>query len=189
MNNTSAIISGEYYHVYNRAVGNELLFHTDNDYLKWIDCIKKYILPLSEIHAYCLLPNHYHLLLKIHDTCDGILFSKNMADAANSYAKWFNLIHKRKGSLFMRPFKRIQVTDNNYLLWCLWYIHRNPMHHHYTKNWDEWKYSSYSAYLSGKPSLITTSFMIDVFGGLDVLIKHHSIQAGEEVIRVIGLES
>jgi putative transposase len=187
-NNTQQIQPGEFYHVYNRAVGNETLFRSHKDYLTWIDTLKKYILPVAEIHAYCLLPNHYHLLIKIKDSTTPEFFSKSMSDAANSYAKFFNLSYDRRGSLFMRPFKRIHIDSNEYLIWCLWYIHRNPMHHGYTENWSEWKYSSYNVYTSGKLSLITTDFMIDIFGSLEILKAHHLLQTNEDLIHKISME-
>ena len=77
-----------------------------------------------------------------------------MSHTANAYAKWKNLTLGRKGGLFITPFKRKLITDDNYLIWCLCYIHRNPVHQGYTKNWSHWKYSSYKAYCYDKPALI-----------------------------------
>jgi putative transposase len=188
-NNLQPIIPGEFFHIYNRAVGNELLFETNGDYVHWIELLKKYSLPVCEIHAYCLLPNHYHLLIKVHETTDAERFSKQMSHAANAYAKWKNLGAGRKGGLFMTPFKRKHLTNDNYITWCLWYIHRNPQHHGYTKDWQLWKYSSFAVYNSDKPSVITKDFFINLFGSKELLLKYHEIQSGDDdIIQKISLE-
>lgn len=181
-NNQQAIIPGEFFHLYNRAVGDELLFQSDVDYDHWLDLLKQFLLPLCEIHAYCLLPNHYHLLVKIKEDADAVVFSKKTGDAANAFVKWKNLKYGRKGGLFMTPFKRKMITDEHYLIWCLWYIHRNPLHHHYSADWQNWKYSSYKAYTSEKPTLINKAFFLDLLGGKELFMKHHTLQAGEDSI-------
>lgn len=183
------ILSGNFFHIYNRAIGSELLFENDKDYLHWIELLKKYLLPVCDIHAYCLLPNHYHLLVKIHEVIEASVFSKKMAHAANAYAKWKNLTSGRKGGLFMTPFKRKLITDENYLIWCLWYIHRNPVHHGFTKDWQDWKYSSFNVYSSNKFSLLSKDFFINLFGSKELLLKHHLIQSGDyNIINKISIE-
>jgi putative transposase len=187
--NLQPIIPGEFFHIYNRAIGNDLLFETDIDYAKWIELLKKYLLPVCEIHSYCLLSNHYHLLIKVRETIETNVFSKQMANAGNAYSKWKNLTSGRRGGLFMTPFKRKHLTDNNYLTWCLWYIHRNPLHHGFTKEWQLWKYSSFAVYNSGKPSLITKDFFINLFGSIELLLNYHFIQSGDDdMINKISIE-
>lgn len=183
------IESGKFYHVYNRAIGGELLFHSEKDYLHWLDLLKRYLLPVCEIHAYCLLPNHYHLIVRVNANTNPGSFSKSMSNAANAFTKWANLTHNRKGGLFMTPFKRKLIENDAYLTWCLWYIHRNPLHHQYTSNWQTWKYSSYSAYTAGKYTLVTTNFFLSLFGGADALINYHQIQMeDDDAVNSISLE-
>lgn len=183
------IIPGGFYHVYNRAVGSELLFHNEVDYDHWLRLLKQFLLPVSEIHAYCLLPNHYHLLLRIKDDTTSGSFSKKISDAANAYVKWKNLKYSRKGGLFMTPYKRKLLESETYLIWCLWYIHRNPFHHQIVADWQNWKYSSYQAYTVDKPTLISKSFFFDVFGGKENFMKHHTIQSEEiNILTEVALE-
>lgn len=183
------IIPGEFFHIYNRAVGNELVFHNDVGYDHWLFLVKQYLLPLCEIHAYCLLPNHYHLLVKINNDINPADFSKKMSDAANAFVKWNNLKYGRKGGLFMTPYKRKLLQNEDYLIWCLWYIHRNPFHHQFVSDWKSWKYSSYHAYISDKPTLINRTFFLDLFGGKEMFVKHHTIQAEEiNIINKIAME-
>jgi putative transposase len=81
--------------------------------------------------------------------------------------------------LFMRPYKRLQIDSTEYLCWCLWYIHHNPTHHNYTKDWMNWTYSSYKAYISNHPTVINKTFLIELFGGLEEFINYHKMQSCE----------
>lgn len=183
------ITPGEFFHIYNRAIGNEILFHTDADYDHWFQLVKKFLLPVCEIHAYCLLPNHYHLLVRIQDHTDSADFSKKMSDAANAFVKWKNLKYRRKGGLFMTPYKRKLLQSEEYLIWCLWYIHRNPNHHQYAEDCKSWKYSSYQAYIMDKPTLVTKAFFLELFAGKENFIRHHLVQGEEiEIITKVALE-
>src|SRR5581483_9850926 len=83
------------YHIYNRAIGFEKLFTCVRDHLKFIDNVKEFILPQCHIFAYCLLPNHFHFLLQVKENPQQ--FSKGVADACNSYARYFNTKYNRKG--------------------------------------------------------------------------------------------
>ena len=65
--NIESLICGEVYHIYNKSVGNDVLFKTPKDYEFFLKKLKRFILPVSDLLAYCLIPNHFHLLLKIKD--------------------------------------------------------------------------------------------------------------------------
>lgn len=62
-NNLQPILSSNFFHLFNRAIDNELLCENDKDYLHWIALLKKYMLSVCDNYAYCFLPNHYHLLV------------------------------------------------------------------------------------------------------------------------------
>jgi putative transposase len=129
-----------------------------------VESFKKYVLPFCELYAYCILPNHYHLLLRIKFDIDAACFSKAMSDAANSFCKWYNKEYNRKGSLFIRPFKRKLIEDDHQLAWTTWYIHRNPMHHGYCNNWALWKFSSFQMFFTQKPTSLRRDFILEFFG-------------------------
>jgi REP element-mobilizing transposase RayT len=186
--NIQPLTSGCIYHIFNRAVGNEKLFIREADHFKWIELFKKYVLPLCELYAYCLLPNHYHLLLRLNFNTPAVDFSKAMSDSANSFSKWHNKEYKRKGSLFMRPFKRKLIEDDHQLSWTTWYIHRNPMHHGYTMDWSSWKFSSFQMFLNEKPTALNRNFILDFFGNKEELIKQHNLNADETMINLIAIE-
>ena len=119
VNKEETLICGETYHIYNRAVGDETLFKSEKDYKYFIKKLKRFIIPVANIYAYCLIPNHFHLLLSIKESDDisGLqnieeqeyskFISKVFSNFFNSYSKSFNKIHQRQGRLFIKPFKRI----------------------------------------------------------------------------------
>ena len=132
---------GNYYHVYNRGTNRQLIFRSNENYLfllrrfgealpgKWITVI-----------AYCLMPNHYHFLLRQ----DGeVAISDLMQQTFNSYSKAFNKMYDRTGTLFEGPFKSIHVDKDNYLIHLCRYIHRNPLEANLVKDVQNWKYSNY----------------------------------------------
>ena len=171
--NTIPLEQDKIYHIYNRANGSEKLFLSQQDYLRFIDRLKICLLPCAEFYAYCLLPNHFHFLLRIIATTNN--FSRSMSNFSNSYAKYFNLKYGRKGGLFMTPFKRKLIETDASLAWITWYIHRNPLHHGFSNDWQNWQWSSYKAYISKSNTAIQTSYLLNFFGGPDQLIRHHRI--------------
>jgi REP element-mobilizing transposase RayT len=175
--NTLFVEPGLFYHICNRAVGNEQLFRHFFDYNDWMMDLEKIILPVANLHAYCILDNHYHLLVRIRECTNGMAFSKSVNRLQSIHAKRFNYKYQRKGSLFISPFNRIPVKDDAQLAWVLWYIHRNPLHHGKTENWEDYSYSSYCYYKYNRASFLDTSYMFDFFGGQDQLIQHHQSQA------------
>ncbi len=164
------------YHIYNRATGSELLFTTTGDYTRFLKCMEKYLLPFMGIWCYCLMPNHFHLLITIKEKSTGKEISKALSDCCNAYTKWLNTATGRKGNLFMRPFKRNKIENDNHLAWTVWYIHRNPMHHHYSQDYSEWKYSSFKAICNDTASKICREHVLSFFGGVEKFILFHKVQ-------------
>ena len=180
------IIPGCFYHICDRAVGNELLFRRPEDYSDWMQRVEKFLLPFVELHAYCLMNNHYHLLIRALETTDHKLFSKQMAKLQSTYAKEYNRNYDRKGGLFMRPFARREILNEAQLAWVFWYIHRNPLHHGISLNWETWPYSSYPFYLNKEPTLLTTQFCTELFGGTDQLKAFHIMNANAFKTEYLG---
>ncbi|HEY8396924.1 MAG TPA: hypothetical protein VIK80_03220 [Flavihumibacter sp.] len=166
-----------FYHVYNRAVGKESMFRSRTDYLEFMNRMKEFVLPVAEIHAFNLLPNHFHFMLKPLSTTTPDLMSRELNRLQSTYAKFFNRKNDRKGGLMQRPFGRKAVKDDGQLTWLLWYIHRNPLHHHITNQWETYPYSSYPHYFQESSEFVTTSYMLEYFGGLANLKAHHQQHA------------
>jgi REP element-mobilizing transposase RayT len=115
--------------------------------------------------AYCLMPNHYHFLLKQIGTtsagrCIQLLF--------NSYTKAFNVMERRTGTLFESPFKAIEVDDPDYLRSLCRYIHRNPVKANLVHQPEEWEFSNYQEWIGLREDvLVDKDFIILNFQSID----------------------
>jgi len=99
--------------------------------------------------------------------------SKQFSNLFNAYTKAFNNMYGRMGSLFIPRFKRKQITDDHYFTNVICYIHRNPIHHGFSKTLMEWPWSSYKPILENNSTLINASEIINWFGGREQYIAIH----------------
>ncbi len=136
-------IANQYYHIYNRAIADHLLFKEDRNYVYFLSRTQKYLSNISDILSYCLMPNHYHLILKLK-TND---LSCAMHKLALSYVVSFNRAYGQKGHLFQGTYQRKHITDLSYLLHLSRYIHLNPVKARLVKKAEQWDYSSYQDYV------------------------------------------
>ena len=134
-------VQGEYYHIYNRGCNRELIFRSHENYRFLLRRVKHY-LPEYQISviAYCLMPNHYHFLLRQ----DGTQPISTLIQAIfNSYTKAFNKMHGRSGTLFEGPFQAVHIAEERYLVHLCRYIHRNPLDAGLVAHPADWLYSNY----------------------------------------------
>jgi len=134
-----------WYHILNRGRRKELIFIDKKDYYRFIDLLKD----TSEqwnlrIAAYCLMPNHYHLLVQTPDAN----ISRCMRHIDGVYTQRFNRHHKCDGPLFRGRYKSILVDADSYLLQLVRYIHYNPLKAGLTDRIDRYLWSSHRGYLS-----------------------------------------
>jgi putative transposase len=187
-----------YYHIYNHANGFDDLFKETENYRYFLQQWDKYISPLAETYAYCLMPNHIHFLIKIKDeeevlnlggfeNLQGLertskIVSKKFSNLFNSYTKAFNKRYQRMGSLFMPNFKRKEIDNEKYLLNLIYYIHRNPVHHQFCKDFRDWKHSSYHALISDSPTFLNKYFITTYFEDIENFKVSHEqeLNANEE---------
>ncbi len=109
--------------------------------------------------SYCVMPTHYHLLLEqVKD--NGI--EKFISKMLNSYAKYFNLRHKRSGPLWSSRFKSVEVVDDEQLLHLTRYIHLNPTSAGYVNMPEDWQYSSYMEYISDDKHLCEYDHLLEI---------------------------
>lgn len=136
-----SFVQGCFYHIYNRGAGRQSIFREADNYLFFLRRLKKYAYDLNiAVIAYCLLPNHYHLLVwQDGRESAGMLLQR----CCNSYAKAFNKQYERTGALFEDRYQAIAVESDAYLLHLCRYIHANPMRHSLVSQLEEWPYSNY----------------------------------------------
>jgi REP-associated tyrosine transposase len=134
-------VAGQYYHVYNRGCNRERIFLNDENYLYLLRQAKKFF-PDSGlgIIAYCLMPNHYHFLLR--SDSDGAI-ARYIQRLFNSNAQAFNKQQGRSGTLFESRAKSIWIDDEKHLIHLCRYIHLNPVVAQLVAHPQDWKFSNY----------------------------------------------
>lgn len=180
MINTENFEFDSVYHIFSHVNGKELIFRETTNYQFFLKQLDKYILPIAEIYSYCLLPNHFHLLLRFKNIDDVDVeaehqyLMKSFGNFLNSYAKAFNKKYKRNGALFLNAIKRKKITDEKYLLKILHYIHNNPVNHGFVDVIGNWKHSSYNSYLTPeKASKLNRKEILQYFDSLEVFKNYH----------------
>lgn len=155
----------QFYHIYNRAIGKEILFKEEENYSFFLRRFQKYLMPIVDTYSWCLLPNHFHFLIKVkpgkvikehfkimkptkrYDPLgEGDFIMERFSNFFNSYTKSFNKKYNRKGGLFIDYMRRVCIKDEDQLCATVFYIHKNPVHHGISKNIENWKWSSYPAF-------------------------------------------
>lgn len=189
----SQMIPGGTYHVYNRANGSESIFLSRENYRFFMAKFKFHILPVADVYCYCLMPNHFHFLLRVKslaeietalgaDKCKCYghekLISKQFSNLFSSYCQAFNKLNHRKGSLFMKNFKRKTVHDDLYFRNLVYYIHHNPMKARLCKTLDAYPHSSYSSIINRNEDFILGKDLIEIFNDLDNFKSFHENRQG-----------
>lgn len=164
-----------YYHIYNHANGDDNLFREEKNYPFFLEKYHQHIDSIADTIAWCLMPNHFHLLIKIKREEEiastfpkfGTLekseaktnfLSKRFANFFSSYTQSFNKVYGRRGSLFLKNFKRSEVGDMSYLQNLILYVHLNPVKHGFVKEATEWAWTSYEKFPETNPELFDMVF-------------------------------
>lgn len=180
------------YHIYSHANGEENLFRQDENYHYFLNKYSDYIHPLAETFAYCLLPNHFHMMLRIRKEPELTSFfmqkkkqeicakdlpeliSRHFSNFLNAYAKAYNERFDRRGSLFERPFKRKLIKSSKYFTGLIAaYIHNNPIHHGFVTDLNDWIHSSWHSYISEKNTKVSRQEGLIWFGGREAFTRFH----------------
>lgn len=156
-------IPGATYHITNRGNRKELIFMDDDDRLTYMELLEKVRCKFPfNLHAYCLMPNHIHLLLETIDH-----HPKDIMKMLNThYAMYFNRRHELVGHLFQGRYDAKLIDSLNYFLEASRYIHWNPVEAEMVQYPEEFPWSSYSAFLAGGESphpLVTTERILSYF--------------------------
>lgn len=154
--------AGALYHVTSRGDGREVIFLDDSDRQVFLDVLAEVVGDFNwAVHAYCLMGNHYHLLI---ETPDGNL-SKGMRQLNGMYTQRFNRKRQRVGHVFQGRFKAILVQKESYLLELARYVVLNPVRARMVRRAEQWRWSSYraTAGLSEVPDWLHTDWLLSAF--------------------------
>jgi putative transposase len=181
--------SGNTYHIWTHANGNENLFRCDENFRYFLRRYQHYVHPVAETFAYCLMPNHLHLMIRVRKedeilefvrvkkddiniTLQGLkdlgglgkVISRQFSNLFNSYTQAYNKMFDRKGSLFIPNFRRMLIDSGEYFVRLIAYIHNNPVHHGFVKTPNNWPFSSWHSYLLDKTTNISKQEALKWFG-------------------------
>ncbi len=154
---------GAFYHVINRGNAGGKIFKSDRDREKFLWYIEQAVDRFSIIvHAYCLMTNHYHFLIETPEPN----LSKAIQWISTSYVQYFNTKRKRSGHLFQARFKSILIDADEYLTHLSRYIHQNPLRAKMVESLEEYKWSSYPAFVgkTKRPVWLEINWLFSNFG-------------------------
>ncbi|RLD81735.1 MAG: hypothetical protein DRJ10_05820 [Bacteroidetes bacterium] len=194
-NTKTPLEADKMFHIYNHAVGKDNFFNSSENYGFFLLKLKEYLQNYIDIYAYCLMPNHFHLVIKVKNEKDIVneylkkvsakeskikelnfipnIISRQFGHFFNSYAQAYNKENGRMGSLFTNRFKREPIEDEIYLKKVIIYKHKNPVEAGFVELTSEWEFSSYNSIISKKETLIKRSEVINLFDDLNNFIFCH----------------
>ncbi len=179
-----------FYHIYNRGINGETIFKQEQNYAYFLQKYAQFVSPFVSTYAYCMLKNHFHLLIRTHseeeiklvlqqtgkkpkkDDISWIL-SNAFASFFKSYSQAINKGYKRTGRLFEEPFRRIHVDNDAYFTTMIHYIHCNPQKHGFVTDFREYEHSSYHSHLLQNKTKLERDEVIGWFGNKEEYQKFH----------------
>ena len=161
------------YHLSIPAGGNRPIFLNEAHYHAFLLGYRQIVAPYAETYAYCLLPDHFHILLRFTVERDSAEFLLKLH--FSHYAQMSGVV--LPSDLIYQPVERISEKKQ-----LLRYIHYNPAHHQLIDRFGDWKWSSYKALVSQQPTLLAREIVLSWFYGLDWLIDAHFEPCNELLI-------
>ncbi len=197
------LIPETYFHVYNRSNNQEILFPTSKMKSHFLQLIDTRLGYLMNVYTWCLIPNHFHYLIKTKSPERALDFLSQLTtrkltrtekrflagevpfqDLAlkawtavfQSYASTFNNFYKRKGNLFYTPFKREIIENEMHFRSAVVYIHTNPVKHGLVEDFRDFEWSSWKNYEAAKRTTIMKNETYEIFGGRQAFLAAHEIK-------------
>ena len=145
-------LNDHYYHVYNRGAHKKKIFFDEENYLYLISLFKKYSSQYNvNIVAYCLMPNHYHLILQQKD---GSKIGNFLKTTFNAYTQAINKRYGHSGTLFQGQCKSKHIDSDEYCLQVIRYVHHNPLSAHLVFSLREWQFSNYLEWIGARQGIL-----------------------------------
>jgi putative transposase len=143
---------GKYYHIYNHAVSESLLFRNDEDYIHFLKLMSKFFNHTDfSILSYCLMPNHYHFLMQQKKDIPLFIYFNKLC---HEYSLYYNKKYEIKGTIFRSKLQHIMINNDAYLGYLCSYIHLNPVKAGLTSMPENWNWSNYSEWIGEKTGSI-----------------------------------
>lgn len=183
----------KWYHIFNRGNQGQTIFFNDADRRRFLDRLHTLLHPYSELIAFCLLDNHFHLLIRIRSAEEiesvsppgfilntgnpskiHTLVSEAFRRLFLAYAKSINRQQEITGSIFQKTVRRIPVDDEQHLVRLIHYIHHNPVHHRFVAHFEDFRWSSYRSIVDHDDRYLDSAGVIRLFGSeKDFISMHH----------------
>ncbi len=157
-----AILPDQIYHIYNRGNNHQKIFVQKADYYLFLLKIKKYFaIETAEVLSYCMMPNHFHLLIYNH--CENF-GSKIMMPLITSFTKTMNLKYSREGHLFQGAYNAKLIDSDESLMQVSRYIHLNPVKAKLVERLEDWEFSSYLDYIGSRnDAIVRLEYVMELF--------------------------
>ena len=190
-----------YYHIFNRGINSSPIFKEEKNYDYFLKKFSEYILEIADLYAFCLMPNHYHFVIKIKSEeelynfseANNLLYeqvkegvhspkqiaSKQWSRFIGSYTLGYNKVYRRHGALLETPFKRKRILNDMYLKNLIQYVHLNP--EGINQDFRTYRYSSYSTFLGNHNTVLKREEVFDLFDNKENFIHCHNRKSNFDV--------
>lgn len=189
----------KFYHIWNRGNNRENLFYTAANYEYFLRMYAEMLDPVAETYAFCLLPNHFHLLIRTKKVSLEVSPVGETSKKANpvsqafqrlftAYSQAINVQQHRTGSLFQKPFKRLEVKSSKQLANLVHYIHTNPQRHRIIDDFRQYPWSSYERILLARPSKLRKEEVIAWFKNKENYLNYHAREIDLDNLKDLMIE-
>lgn len=189
------LIPGKFYHIYNRGNNRATVFFEERNYEYFLRLYEQHINPVATTYAYCLMKNHFHILVRIKTEEERVAYSRGKLSEISelkpawrhfnnffiAFAKGMNKAYDRSGSMMEKPYRRKLIDSDYYFLKLITYIHLNPQKHRQIADYRYWPWSSYQELQlpQKQQAIIAGPEVLELCGGFQAFQAIHALQENE----------